>query len=141
MKTGNGGRSDSRKVESAPRNAIGTGRVQSVSAQPRFSKRCLCFQHEVEWPTWHALRGPAAVDAEMLHAYNEAVHKSIPKPLGSLGVLASLDKTMYETLASIAEELFHFESETATIAARVRQRKTRRCGIQELATRFVLAER
>jgi hypothetical protein len=103
-------------------------------------KEMFLLQHEVEWLTWHALYNPNAVDERMLGAYDNAVHASIPKLLGSLAVLASLDKIMYDNLALIAEELFAFEGDTARVAIPVREPESRESAIKALAARFVPAE-
>jgi hypothetical protein len=54
------------------------------------------LQHEIEWITWHARFHPEAVNAEMLAAYDAAVHSCIPRLLGSLAVLTSRDRTLYD---------------------------------------------
>jgi hypothetical protein len=106
-----------------------------LSAADAF-KEMFVLQHEVEWLTWHARYEPKAVNEDMRRDYNQAVHVSIPKLLGALAVLASLDETTFRKLKPIADELFEFEGTTARAAIGLSERKTREAALRRLAFRF-----
>jgi hypothetical protein len=104
-------------------------------------KEMFVLQHEVEWLTWHALHEPQSVNNDMRHKYNEAVHVSIPKLLGQLAVLASLDEEAYKRLVPIADELFRFEGMTARDAIGLGEESSRQGAVRRLASRYEDAER
>lgn len=104
-------------------------------------KEMFVLQHEIEWVTWHARFRPEAVNAEMLAAYDAAVHASIPRLLGSLAVLTSRDRTFYDRVFPLADELFTLDGQVARLAADVRRAEYTRETIDALAAEFGQAEK
>lgn len=81
----------------------------------------LRLQHEVEWLCWHALHDPESVDDEMIGAYDAAVHATVPRMLGSLAALASLDLEAHERVLPVARTVYAFEGQTALLTVQVRR--------------------
>lgn len=104
-------------------------------------KEMFVLQHEIEWVTWHARFRPEAVDAGMLAAYDAAVHSCIPRLLGSLAVLTSRDRTFYDRVFPLADELFSLDGRVARVAADVRRADYSAATIDALSAEFVHAER
>ena len=77
------------------------------------------IQHETEWLTWHAANAPEAVDTEMLRNYHAATHTALPKVLGSLAIVASVDVELFKRLDQIAVALYNFEGAVALAALTV----------------------
>lgn len=99
-------------------------------------KQMFVLQHEVNWLTWHARFNADAVDTRMLDGYEAAVHACIPRLLGSLSVLASLDLELYAELDDVARPLFALEAKAAFQAARCRDDDQRDLALAALAAMF-----
>ena len=102
-------------------------------------KEMFVLQHEVEWLTWHARNESDALTEEMRLQYNSAIHVSIPKLLGSLAVLASLDLNTYRNLLPIARNLFALDAETAKIATKLTDPQSREEALEGLREQFKVA--
>lgn len=77
------------------------------------------IQHETEWLTWHAARASEAVDTKMLRNYHAATHAALPKVLGSLAIVASVDLELFKRLNQVADDLYTFEGTVAMAALTV----------------------
>lgn len=117
-------------------------RVASVrSCSAEVFKEIFNLQHEVEWLTWHAANNPQRVTGQMIDSYEAAVHETIPRLLGSLSVLASLDVNAYKKLNTIVDDVFTLEGQVARIAAGLGEPSTRSLAIDGLAGRLEESEK
>jgi hypothetical protein len=74
------------------------------------------LQHEMEWLTWHAKYHPEAIDLAMIGRYEATVHAALPKALGAMAIVASLDLELYLLLKPLAEEVYFLEGGVALAA-------------------------
>ncbi|WP_211765467.1 hypothetical protein [Kutzneria sp. CA-103260] len=70
-------------------------------------------QHAINWITWLAKHDPAAVDNTAIKAYDDEVHKSLPKVLGAMTIVASLDLSVYDKLLPVYEYIYRLDDRVA----------------------------
>ena len=73
----------------------------------------MSIQHSMEWVCWLAQMDQDMTDREIGSKYNQEVHERIPKMLGQMAVVASLDQRMYEQLNRLAQQLWDIDGHIA----------------------------
>jgi gas vesicle protein len=73
----------------------------------------LSAYHSMEWVSWYATKGSDLINDELISQYHKEIHNIIPRMLGSLAVVASIDRQAYEELTVLAHKLQQIEDRIA----------------------------
>jgi len=71
------------------------------------------IQHAINWLTWIAKFDPSALDAESIKSYDNEVHDAMPKLLGAMATVASLNLNVYDDLQQLCERLYDLDRTVA----------------------------
>jgi len=84
------------------------------------SRYMLSLQHSMEWVCWLATYGDP-LDDESAYEYHKEAHEAIPRLLGAMAAVSSLDVSFYQKLFPVAEELFGLDSQIGDALVRRRR--------------------
>jgi hypothetical protein len=87
-------------------------------------REMMSLQHSMEWVCWLAQMDQDMTDEDISSIYSKEVHECIPKLLGYLAVVASLDKSLYEQLMALAQKLWELDEYIASAFVRYRESPT-----------------
>lgn len=73
----------------------------------------LSAYHSMEWVSWYATKGSDLINEDLISQYHKEIHMIIPRMLGSLAVVAAIDKATYEELTILAHRLQQIEDRIA----------------------------
>lgn len=71
--------------------------------------------------TWIAKYDPSALNADNIKRYDEEVHDAMPKLLGAMATVASLNLNVYEEMQRLCKRLYDLD---ATVAVSLRASRT-----------------
>ena len=99
------------KAEWTRENAVATELRSHISA---VCKDILSFQHSMEW-LCSATDGDGELTPAVIENYHAEIHTAIPKLLGALATVASIDEAAYAQCSAMAEEVFELDTKIASI--------------------------
>ncbi len=77
------------------------------------AQHMLSLQHSMEWICWFALQDENLPDKMAIAQYHREVHETIPKLLGSMANVAAFDRSIYDQLQPLADDLFVLDGRIA----------------------------
>ena len=97
------------KADWTRENAVASELRSHIAAVAR---ELLSLQHSMEW-LCSATDSGGELTPEVMNNYHVEIHSAIPKLLGGLATVASLDESTYESLSELADEVFKLDSNLA----------------------------
>jgi len=77
------------------------------------------LHHSIAWFTWYAKNDPEKLDNERVSLYEAETHSVIPKLMGEIAVVASLNPEIWDECVKIVGKLLDFEEEVAIHGSRL----------------------
>lgn len=72
------------------------------------------IQHAINWVTWFAKNEPSELDEARIRAYDDEVHAAMPKCLGLMTMVASLNLRVYEEIQASCEVIYELDRRVAS---------------------------